>query len=226
MLKWNSLEDTHHVYRPSMKIHLGLQTKKAPTIQSWKWQQKSTQMELPKKHGTTCCLLMTTSGSCRDKRKELKGKFSTRVSCRQHKHLQYYQFTYLYQLQLVLLSYVVLYTLHDCFCIVIRFGRVGVKPPAIEVRYEKLCVEAESRYSSGATHLPSLWNSVKGAYSVRQNIWFTNQIQYQRILTNTLTFCFISLWKIHFQTMVARNHVAEIIILQNHKSYPCISFSH
>jgi hypothetical protein len=59
--------------------------------------------------------------------------------------------------------------LHDCcFRIVIRFGRVGVKPPAIEVRYEKLCVEAESRYSSGATHLPTLWNSIKAAYSVRQ----------------------------------------------------------
>nr|XP_034576554.1 ABC transporter G family member 50-like isoform X2 [Setaria viridis] len=45
-----------------------------------------------------------------------------------------------------------------------RIERVGVKLPAIEVTYENLCVEAESRYSGGG-HLPTLWNSMKGFFS-------------------------------------------------------------
>ncbi|KAF8682044.1 hypothetical protein HU200_045504 [Digitaria exilis] len=42
-----------------------------------------------------------------------------------------------------------------------RIDRVGVKLPTIEVAFENLCVEAESRYSGGGSHLPTLWNSIK-----------------------------------------------------------------
>uniref|UniRef100_R7W6R7 Pleiotropic drug resistance protein 3 n=1 Tax=Aegilops tauschii TaxID=37682 RepID=R7W6R7_AEGTA len=41
---------------------------------------------------------------------------------------------------------------------------VDVKLPAIEVRYNNLFVEAECRVTKG-NHLPSLWNSTKGAFS-------------------------------------------------------------
>ncbi|KAF7045545.1 hypothetical protein CFC21_054641 [Triticum aestivum] len=45
-----------------------------------------------------------------------------------------------------------------------RIDRVDVKLPAIEVRYNNLFVEAECRVTKG-NHLPSLWNSTKGAFS-------------------------------------------------------------
>uniref|UniRef100_K4A4V9 ABC transporter domain-containing protein n=1 Tax=Setaria italica TaxID=4555 RepID=K4A4V9_SETIT len=45
-----------------------------------------------------------------------------------------------------------------------RIERVGLKLPTIEVKYENLCVEAESRYSGG-NHLPTIWNSIKGVFS-------------------------------------------------------------
>ncbi|TVU46233.1 hypothetical protein EJB05_05755, partial [Eragrostis curvula] len=53
---------------------------------------------------------------------------------------------------------------HNSYRIRIYIGRVGVKLPAIEVKYENLCVKAESRLSSG-NHLPTLWNSIKGVFS-------------------------------------------------------------
>ncbi|CAN6317815.1 unnamed protein product [Urochloa humidicola] len=45
-----------------------------------------------------------------------------------------------------------------------RIERVGVKLASIEVRYENLSVQAESRKSRG-NHLPTLWNSIKGVFS-------------------------------------------------------------
>ncbi|PUZ75756.1 hypothetical protein GQ55_1G232600 [Panicum hallii var. hallii] len=42
-----------------------------------------------------------------------------------------------------------------------RIDRVDVELPGIEVRYNNLFVEAESRNTNG-NHLPSLWNSTKG----------------------------------------------------------------
>jgi hypothetical protein len=69
---------------------------------------------------------------------------------------------------------------HIVFCItfiafIIHIVRVGVKLPAIEVKYENLCVEAESKLSS-ANHLPTLWNSVKGVFSVRQQFCFISLV--------------------------------------------------
>ncbi|CAL4917606.1 unnamed protein product [Urochloa decumbens] len=64
-----------------------------------------------------------------------------------------------------IISYISKYgSVHDGLCIVIHFDRVGVKLPSIEVTYENLCVQAESRNSRG-NHLPTLWNSIKGVFS-------------------------------------------------------------
>lgn len=53
------------------------------------------------------------------------------------------------------------------FLIVIHIHRVGVKLPTVEVVFQNLCVEAESRYSGGGgSHLPTLWNSIKDFLSV------------------------------------------------------------
>ncbi|CAL4934437.1 unnamed protein product [Urochloa decumbens] len=65
-----------------------------------------------------------------------------------------------------IISYISKYgSVHDGLCIVIHFDRVGVKLPSIEVTYENLCVQAESRNSRG-NHLPTLWNSIKGVFSI------------------------------------------------------------
>ena len=57
--------------------------------------------------------------------------------------------------------------LSNCCFSVIRIHRVDVELPGIEVRYNNLFVEAESRFTNG-NHLPSLWNSTKAIFSVRQ----------------------------------------------------------
>jgi hypothetical protein len=63
--------------------------------------------------------------------------------------------------------------LSNCCFSVIRIHRVDVELPGIEVRYNNLFVEAESRNTNG-NHLPSLWNSTKAIFSVRQpgHDWF------------------------------------------------------
>jgi len=45
-----------------------------------------------------------------------------------------------------------------------RIDRVDVELPGIDVRYNNLFVEAESRFTNG-NHLPSLWNSTKAIFS-------------------------------------------------------------
>jgi hypothetical protein len=97
---------------------------------------------------------MTTIVSCTDKRKELKGKFS---------------------LADTVLSILLKVKVYLCNCCFAQIDRVDVKLPAIEVRYNNLHVEAECSITSGV-HLPTLWNSTKGVFSVRQLFFFDKML--------------------------------------------------
>jgi hypothetical protein len=47
----------------------------------------------------------------------------------------------------------------------VRHGRVGIEPPQVEVRFERLCVEAD--VVVGARGLPSVGNSIRSSGEVR-----------------------------------------------------------
>ncbi|XP_019054935.1 PREDICTED: pleiotropic drug resistance protein 3-like isoform X1 [Nelumbo nucifera] len=54
-----------------------------------------------------------------------------------------------------------------------RIDKVGVKLPAVEVRYKNLCVEAQCQVVHGKP-LPTLWNSFKGMISVFSKLLGSN----------------------------------------------------
>ncbi|KAG5535254.1 hypothetical protein RHGRI_023140 [Rhododendron griersonianum] len=81
-----------------------------------------------------------------------------------------------------------------------RKDRVGLELPTVEVRYKNLCVEAE--YLPHEESPPTLWNALKGIFSVTGDISY-NGYKLNEFLPQK-TSCYMSQYDMHISEMTVR----------------------